>query len=125
MTTIRMTGATGDDDLRSDCHAVLRIFLKGNPNPLVFDPILGGQGDNTTFDVSRDIGNVPDPNSINSFQIEHVSVEHGFETRDNWNMNFAAFEFRSGPFPIVVARSGFHRFTGDSAVLDIPLGSGL
>ena len=53
MSTIRMTGATGDDDLRSNCHAVLRVFLKESPNPLVFDPILGGQLDNTTFDVSR------------------------------------------------------------------------
>jgi hypothetical protein len=33
MPTIRMTGATGDDDLRSNCHAVLRVFLKGSANP--------------------------------------------------------------------------------------------
>jgi hypothetical protein len=120
MSTIRMTGATGDDDLRSDCHAVLRVFLKGNPNPIVFDPILGGQGNNTTFDVTRDIGNVNNPTDINSLQIEHVSVEHGFETRDNWNMNFVQFQFKApGNFPLVIAQSGFHRFTGDSAVLDV------
>jgi hypothetical protein len=124
MATLRMTGATGDDDLRDDCHAVLRVFLKGNPNPAVFDPILGGQHENTTFDVSRDVG-VNGPTDIDSFQIEHVSVEHGFETRDNWNMNFVEFQLMLGPFPIVVAKSGFHRFTGNSAVLDVPLGSGL
>jgi hypothetical protein len=122
MATVRMIGATGDDDLRSDCHAVLRVFLKGSATPLVFDPILGGQADNTTFDVSRNIGNVAHPTDITSFQIEHVSVEQGFETRDNWNMNSVEFQFVSGSLSIIVARSGFHRFTGDSAVLDIPFG---
>jgi len=122
MSTIRMTGATGDDDLRSNCHAVLRVFLKESPNPLVFDPILGGQLDNTTFDVSRDIGGLNNPADINSFQIEHVSVEHGLETSDNWDMNFVRFEFKApGNFPLVIAQSGFHRFTGDSAVLDVPV----
>ena len=122
MSTIRMTGATGDDDLRRNCHAVLRVFLKWSPDPLIFDPILGGQPDNTTFDVSRDIGDVINPVDINSFQIEHVSVEYGLETRDNWDMNFVRFEFKTlGNFPLVIAQSGFHRFTGNSAVLDVPL----
>ncbi len=122
MATIRMSGATGNDDLRGDCHAILRVFLKSNPNPPVFDPILGGQGANTTFDVSRDIGGVSSAADINSFQIEHVSVEGPFETPDNWDMNFVQFQLiLSGSFPQVIAQAGSHRFTGNSRVLDVPV----
>ena len=53
MAKIRMLGKTGDDDLRDDCHAVLRVFLNGQPTPLVFDPILGGQANNTLFDETH------------------------------------------------------------------------
>jgi hypothetical protein len=118
-----MRGATGDDDLRSDCHATLRVFLKANSHAIVFDPILGGQSSNKPFDTGeKDIGAVSSANDINSFQIEHVSVEHGTETRDNWDMQNVTFEFKvPGMFPQVIAESGFHRFTGDSAVLDIPV----
>jgi len=118
-----MTGTTGDDDLRSDCHAVLRVFLKGNPSPLVFDPILGGQDPHTPFDTGeKDIGAVSSPTEINSFEIEHVSVEHGTETRDNWDMKSVSFAFKApGMFPQVIAESGFHRFTGDTAILDVPV----
>jgi hypothetical protein len=122
MATIRMSGATGNDDLRGDCYAILRVFLKGSPTPLIFDPIFGGQGANTTFDVSRDIVGVSSPTDINSFEIEHVSVEHGAETPDNWDMNFVQFQLIvPGSFPQVIAQAGFHRFMGDSAVLDVPV----
>ena len=122
MATIRMTGATGDDDLRNDCHAIRRVFLKGSPTPRVFDPILGGQLANTTFDVSKDIAGVSSPTDINSFEIEHVSVEQGAETRDNWDMDFVQFQLIvPGSFPQVIAQAGVHRFTGNSAVLDVPV----
>jgi hypothetical protein len=37
----------------------------------------------TTFDVTRDIGNTAHLADIGFFQIEHISVEQAFETRDN------------------------------------------
>ena len=119
-----MKGSTGQDDLRSDCHAVLRVFLKGNPNPIVFDPIFGYQKENTPFDVPVDIGDVRNATDINSFQLEHVSVENFGSTRDNWNLNYVEFWFKSaGNFPQLIAGYGNHRFTGDSPVIDIPVGS--
>ncbi len=57
MTLLRMIGSTGDGDLRGDGHAVLRIFFKNRPE-MTFDPILNGQGSHTTFDVTKNIGNV-------------------------------------------------------------------
>jgi hypothetical protein len=123
MATIRMTGGTSDDDLRSDSYVILRVFLKGNPSPIVFNPILSGpQDNNTQFDVSKDIGDVKSPTDISSFQIEQVSVQHGLETYDNWNMASVQFQFiTQGSFPAVIAQSGFHRFKSDSATLDVPV----
>jgi hypothetical protein len=128
MTVLRIIGSTGDDDLRSDGHAVLRVFLKNKPN-IVFDPIFGGQNPHTTFDVTKTLGDIG-PNDINTFEIEQVSVENFPETRDNWDMNNVEIQLAEIPnfptkFPISVARSGFHRFTGSSAVLEMTIGSGL
>jgi hypothetical protein len=126
MATLKMPGSTGDDDLRADCHAVLRVFLKTSPNPIVFDPILGHHPANSSFGPTVDLGNVG-ANEINSFQLQHVSVEHGLETPDNWDMLDVQFEYRdpSLPFPLILAKFGFHRFTGESRILDIAVGHGL
>jgi hypothetical protein len=62
---------------------------------------------------------------IESFQVEHVSVEQGFpyfDDPDNWDTIFTAFSIEGGDD---LARAGFHRFDGDHNILDIPKGRGL
>jgi hypothetical protein len=120
MATIQMLGGTGADDLRDNCHAVPRIFVTGFQGPFTFDPVLNGQGPNTSFFVQHDIA-VNNPDDIISFQFEHVSREDFGQSRDNWDMNGVTFNYINGAvtrFPI--ASSHFHRFTGDTAVLTIP-----
>jgi len=79
---------------------------------------------NEIGEVQRLMKNYQIAKGINSFQLEHVSVENFGETPDNWDLNYVEFWFKSpGNFPHLIAGYGNHRFTGDSRVIDIPVGS--
>ena len=54
--------------------------------------------------------------------LQTAAVDRFPETRDNWDMDFVQFQLIvPGSFPQVIAQAGLHRFTGDSAVLDVPV----
>jgi hypothetical protein len=50
--------------------------------------------DSGTGNVTKAEALVEATGGFHSFQIEHVSVEVGLETRDNWDMNFVRLSLK-------------------------------
>ncbi|WP_437728075.1 hypothetical protein [Sorangium sp. So ce861] len=107
---------TGGDDLRGNCWANLTIKLKDH-DPRTFEAFVRGLRGNSVAQVDLDYPELIDPNQVEYFQIQHVSQEGPFETRDNWNMDLIELAMKFGRFPIVIGKHGPHRFTGASALL--------
>ena len=113
---------TGGDDLRGGSWANLVVKLSNQSEPIRFEKFTEGNklNERTDFNKSVDVPGLNEPQQIEFFQIEHVSQESFGQSRDNWNILRAEITMRFGQFPIIVGRSGYHRFTGSSSILTIP-----
>lgn len=120
MSSLDITLRTGGDDLRGGSWGNLTVKLAGQ-DPIKFEKFTGTFGLPGGSIVTRtvDVPSLNNPTEIEFLQIEHVSQEDFGQTRDNWSMDNVQFVLRLGVFPVVVAEYGFHRFTGNSATVNI------
>lgn len=123
---LRVTLATGNDDLRAGSTADFLVKIEGIALPLEQRHFVGTGGlpprSTRSFDLRFAVPDSFQPRHLENVQIRHVSHESFGQTADNWDLRVATVDIMPAPQPatrIAVTREA-KRFDGGNRVLILP-----